>query len=522
MIMSAINDIVNACNSGTSSMTDGFTDIFTSASDLQMLSTYASSEMGDSASNFLFLSANNALILPVSILIIALFVVVGVQIQQLLHKKRLLKEIGEREKILRDRVDELKSYVQKLEGAKHSAESSLAAKSNFLAETSHEIRTPMNGIMGMASLLQDTKLNETQRIYVDAIEKSSENLLAILNDLLDYSKIEAGKMSFEKKIIDLELLINEVRTIFVKQAEEKHIQIENRITDERVKFFMGDILRIRQVLINLVSNAVKYTANGKITIQVDLDDLRPGKTGKEKIAHLQFRVIDEGEGIPLSKQEKIFKAFEQGDVSSSRLHGGIGLGLSISKRLVELMGGEMRLQSEPGKGSTFCFCLDVEIPRKAYLMDQLQKEKPGKTSDDSHLAEDIPIHILIAEDNEFNMLMLEKTLEKFGFNNVLKAENGLEVMELLHENPVDLILMDIQMPEMDGVQTTLAIQEELGEGRPKIIALTAHASDTSKAFYLEQGMDGFLSMPFKADDLRALLLQYGRQLQLEKGSDTRS
>jgi len=517
--MSAINDIVTACNSGTSTMADGFAAISLSAFDLQMLSTYSFFKNGITSDIFLFLSLNSTLILPISALILALFVVVGVQIQQNLHKKRLLKEIGQREKMLQDRVDELKSYVQKLEGAKHSAESSLAAKSSFLAETSHEIRTPMNGIMGMASLLQDTKLNETQRIYVDAIEKSSENLLAILNDLLDYSKIEAGKMSFEKKIIDLELLINEVRTIFVKQAEEKHIEIENRITDERVKFFLGDILRIRQVLINLVSNAVKYTSNGKITIQVDLDDFKPGKTGKEKIAHLQFRVIDEGEGIPLSKQDKIFKAFEQGDVSSSRQHGGIGLGLSISKRLVELMGGEMRLQSEPGKGSTFCFCLDVEIPRKAYLMDQLQKKKTSAVTADHRMAEDIPIDILIAEDNEFNMLMLEKTLEKFGFTNVLKADNGLKVMELLHENPVDLILMDIQMPEMDGVQATHAIHEELGDDRPKIIALTAHASDTSKAFYLEQGMDGFLSKPFKTDDLRALLLQYGRQLQLERGSD---
>lgn len=440
--------------------------------------------------------------------------------RQYVVKKGSNRKLEQRNLLINKQNTELRKMNTVLDEARQQAEAGSIAKSNFLAVTSHEIRTPMNGIMGMASLMLETPLNEEQTKFVETIQTSSENLLTILNDILDFSKIEAGKMNIESTLIDLDKLLDEVMIIFSKQAKDKNIELSKFIGNAMIKQFRGDGLRIRQVLINLVSNAIKFTGNGYVKIIVEIDELLRAQTDDARIAKLRFSVKDDGIGISEEKQKKIFESFEQEDNSTSRKYGGIGLGLSISKKLVELMGGEIGLTSEKNVGTTFYFTLNVEIPKGLVKQETLVNIDVNEVAiatleaevASGTFAEQYPMRILVAEDNPFNKMFIDKLFEKFGYTNSHHAENGIEVLKKLEHEEIDVILMDIQMPEMDGMQATKRIIEKYGDDRPLIIALTADATEASKGYYLDAGMDGFLSKPFKQESLQEILMENSKKI----------
>lgn len=377
---------------------------------------------------------------------------------------------------------------EQLDNLRIRAEQSEKYEQQFLANMSHEIRTPMNAILGMTNLLLDTTLNEKQIKYLSAIKISSGNLLVIINDILDLSKLEAGKMEIEKIPFRIHDVFQNVNDTSRFKAEEKGIQFELNISPDLPAVVKGDPTRLNQIITNLSSNAIKFTEKGKITIAADKPSDSP---------YIRFRVIDTGIGIPADKLHLLFGNFKQVDSSTFRKYGGTGLGLSISKTLIELQGGKVEVKSELGKGSEFT----VKIPYDIGTEEEVIAIEGNKSVDYSGLS---GIRVLVAEDNEYNQIVLNDTLESLIDSPVIDiAENGLEVIDMLKKEDYDIILMDAQMPEMDGLDATRAIRKFENEMKRMIpiIALTAsvHKADIDKC--LDSGMNDFVPKPFTRDQL---------------------
>ena len=401
--------------------------------------------------------------------------------------------------------------MKAVEKARREAELASEAKSSFVANISHEIRTPMNGVLGMCELLRLTKLDTKQQEYLKLATKSAKNLLDLINEILDYSKIEAGKLELDVHPFSLNKLMDEVVGLMSVSAQAKHLELIEYRSTEVADVYLGDALRIRQILLNLISNGIKFTEQGRITVGVSLAGMPDSPTSSNGVPvlgetgggphKLIFEVQDTGVGVSTEKIEKLFEPFEQEDASTTRKHGGTGLGLAICKTLAEMMGGSMTAQSIPGKGSTFKFSAVLK-PDYSIIAESIE-------SDFTETIE--PRRILLAEDGVVNQKVAIGLLQKRG-HEVDLACNGLEALAALQRNNYDVVLMDIQMPEMDGLTAVRKIREnEAGSDfRQRVVALTAHAMAGDHERFIEAGMDEHLSKPFRPDDLYAAVEKAAR------------
>ncbi len=409
------------------------------------------------------------------------------------QERKLARELAKRNKELEQKLKEVSELNGRLEDSlamaqRLTAEAQAAnvAKREFLANMSHEIRTPMNGIIGMVDLLLQDELSEPQREDLNIVKESSDVLLHLLNDLLDVSKIEAEKLELELARFDLHATAENINALFTPKALEKGVSISCEFPTAMPVFRVGDEMRVRQILSNLVGNAVKFTHEGQIKISLLA-------TPDPDVLH--FAVSDTGIGIPEEKHQFVFQAFTQADGSTSREFGGTGLGLNIAGQLTKMMGGEIWLESEAGAGTTFHLTLRLPVADGAHQ----PTAEAGAPADESPNQ----VHILLAEDNFVNQRVATRILEKAG-HRVTVVEDGAQAVEFAKQQP-DLILMDLQMPILDGIEATRAIRqnEEESGRRVAIVAMTAHAMDSYRQQCLEAGMDGFLTKPIDANLLLA-------------------
>ncbi|MCP4915083.1 MAG: response regulator [Oligoflexia bacterium] len=371
------------------------------------------------------------------------------------------------------------------------------AKTEFLANMSHEIRTPMNGILGMLEMLSETTLSDSQKEMIDLIKVSGDSLMTILNDILDLSKIEAGKLDLEKINFSLSKTISDVTSLLSQSFNENGNKVILNLDPIEDKFYIGDQSRIRQVLVNLLSNANKFTKKGTIKVEAEFIE------GNEEHEMIKVIVSDSGIGISKENLNNLFRAFTQADSSMTRKFGGTGLGLSICKNLVELMGGAIGADSTKGKGSTFHFTV------KLLKSEKVETKKEEKKESTSQLSSEVPLNILVVEDNKINQKLIKMMLLKLGYDPIF-AMNGREAVEIMDDERgrlIDTIFMDMQMPEMDGIEATEIILEKCKDNPPKIIAMTANAFKEDKDKCFKAGMIDFLTKPLQKKTLVDALLR---------------
>jgi len=419
------------------------------------------------------------------------------------HARRAKSREAELAAKVEERTRELRDEINERRHAEERAEALAQAKSEFLANMSHEMRTPMNSVIGMTSLLMETPLSSEQHECVEVVRASGTHLLSVINDILDYSKVESGSLVLEKLPFRIDQCVKEVFDLLSPLAKPKNIQLVCAFEDVPVAI-RGDITRLRQILVNLVGNGIKFTNQGEVEVHVYLH-----ADGEPPV--LRFEVRDTGVGIPAGRETNLFEAFTQGDSSTTRRYGGTGLGLAICRRLVELMGGTIGSRNNPDAGATFWFTLPAEavdvnlVPKPA---------RPGGI--DTSLASRLPMRVLLAEDNPVNQKVGIRLLEKLGYHPDLAA-NGQEALDAVRRQNYDVVLMDMQMPVMDGLEASRVIVQEYPlQTRPLIVAMTANVLEADRQACASAGMDDFLGKPVLLSDLHKLMERASVQLGLRR------
>ncbi|NEP43139.1 MAG: response regulator, partial [Okeania sp. SIO2H7] len=402
--------------------------------------------------------------------------------------------------------DALKKTILEVVEARESAIEASRVKSRFLANMSHEIRTPMNAVLGMTELLLNTNLNSHQLDFAQTLKSSGEHLLAIINDTLDFSKLEAGEMRLASREFNLHSELENIRGLFATTAKNKGLELALEIKPEVPILIRGDDTRLRQILTNLVSNGIKFTDTGEVRIDVALDKRAIANEQSPTIG-LYFAVKDSGIGISEDDRQKLFQSFSQVDVSSTRKYGGTGLGLVICKQLVELMDGEIGMESIPGEGSTFWFTAKFSL---AGAVNETTVEPKQRSLQENTTVEELKnAKILLVEDTRINQKVVLHQLKLLGYEKADCVKNGREALDKLAEMDYDLVLMDCQMPVLDGYEATKSLRELEGDGkRTVVLGLTAYAMEGDREKCLAAGMDDYLTKPLTIEELSAALTKW--------------